>query len=337
MNLIGFGTTRIDVYLYTPLHAEYSGEVKLEGMRFNIGGSVLNTCLILHYIGANITFYTHLGNDEFGMLAQSELKKIGLNFINASHSYKERTATTFILVDKTGERTMYSYDDEDGINFRMKNTFINEAVNFDGFFTSCYEFNKSNIKSLKRILKKFNDLNKPTFLDLSPLVKNIEEEVWNEALLHFSTVIGTEDEFKELMSIIKIESFEELKERYNINKVYVKMGDNGSKVIIDGIKEYIGKIKPVNSKNVTCCGDTYNAGVIWGEINNEIETDIVKNSNILAGQVAKYGFVPKKVVKRFYDISNKKFISSKKEDYIKASLNTVKSDLNFGAFIKCEE
>ena len=327
MDLLGFGTTRIDINLYTPLHAEYSGEVKLDGMRFNIGGSVLNTCLMLHHMGANTTFYTHWGNDEFGLLAQNELREIGLNLINASSNTKERTATTFILVDKTGERTMYSYDDAAGMNFKIQNTFINKVSNFDGFFTSCYEINKNNFKSIKKVLEKFNDLNKHTFLDLSPLVNNVEKEIWDEVLPCFSIIIGTESEFKELMRIIDVESFEKFNAIYNIKKAYVKMGLNGSRVVIDSTRQYYEKIKPIESKNVTGCGDTYNAGVIWGEINNESEIDIIKRSNTLAGQVAKYGFVPKKVVKKFYDISSKKGMPSKIDNYLKSTLVEVKSDL----------
>jgi sugar/nucleoside kinase (ribokinase family) len=294
LNVCSFGTTRLDFHIYKPeiISPEYK-EVKIDSLDIKVGGSVFNTATLLKYLGMNLTFYTILGNDELSWVSKSALRNYGIRYMCTS-SIESKSPVTFIHLDSTGEKVMFSYEGNSQPD-EIIDILRGDCQEYGAFFTSCYEINTENYEKLKDVLEYFYINNKKTFLDLSPLAYMISKNIW-ETLLPFITVMtGTESEFKLLNDILDIGTLEELMSKFNMNKLFIKKGSKGCSVVLESTQVIDFPIIPVKSKNLTGCGDAFNAGVIFGELNNLSIDNIVELSSSLAGNVARIGFDPSKI------------------------------------------
>lgn len=301
MNFLGLGTTRLDFNLYIEeLLIDRGNEAKIRDKTLKLGGSVLNTSVILKYLGALTTFYTELGDDLLGNFVQSKIKEYGLSIITPKEKVKE-SATSYILVTPDGERTIYSHDPT---QLKIDETvqLLLAAKNANALFTSIYEVNDNNLQQIIRLMEMSQQKNKKNFLDLSPTIELVRINVLKE-ILHFTNIlIGTEQEINKLMSTFNFTSIQQIINTFQIKKIYIKKGSNGSKLVGENGKEVSAKGVPVEVKNVTGCGDAYNAGVIFGEVNGLSEEKTLQLANYLGGKVAKHTFIPEKVILGYKEI-----------------------------------
>ena len=284
-----------DFYLYVPYYPQQE-VAKLNDVHVNTCGSVVNTALVLKELGIKTSLVTNLGTDILGNLLHGDLTQAGIDLITSNTSGK--TALTIIMVDISGERTMYSYNPQT-ISIDVLNDAEWAMAESDAFFTSCYEFiDSSSIEIIDRLLDICIDpcieYGKIAVLDLSPLTKTIPYETWEKLLYKFSILIGTEQEFNDLLNVPRLNRGM-LFQEYCLSKIYVKMGRQGSCCLTYEGKKHIGYVSPVSSKNLTGCGDAYNAGIIWGELNQNNIDKAVRIGNIAGIAVATLGFNVKKI------------------------------------------
>jgi len=293
LKVCAFGTTRLDFHIYKPSFFEQHEEVKVDNLDTKIGGSVFNTAVLLKYLNLDIVFYTILGNDELSVISKNALRNYGIDY-KCTSSKGSKSPVTFILLDSDGEKVMFSYDGnsytDDVIDILQKNCNM-----YDAFFTSCYEINNENRIKVSNILQDFVVRNKKTFIDLSPLTYRVSKEVWNDVLPYTKIVTGTENEFKALIEILGHSCIEDFKKKYSIEKLFIKKGSKGC-TVIDQTNQYDFRVTPIKSKNLTGCGDAFNAGVIIGELKHFPVEKTVKIASKLASEVAKNGFEPLGVV-----------------------------------------
>jgi sugar/nucleoside kinase (ribokinase family) len=83
---------------------------------------------------------------------------------------------------------------------------------------------------------------------------------------------------------------------YKLEKLYIKKGELGCTVINSNGSGRDFETTPVKSDNLTGCGDAFNTGVIFGELNNWELGKIAMYAMGLAYKVAKYGFIPNKII-----------------------------------------
>ena len=294
MNICGYGTIRLDFQIYLPkiLTGAYSEE-KIDNLDIKVGGSVFNTALLLKYLNMELVFYTIMGSDELSIMCKKALEEHGIDH-RSTVNIGNKSPITFIQLDSNGEKTMLSYDG-DLDTCGIIDILINDSQKYDAFFTSCYEVNKNNYNKMANLLADFVLRDKKTFFDLSPLVYNLSRDVWDDILPFIKIITGTENEFNILIDILGFTDLMDLKERYSIEKVFIKRGMKGCSVLdIDGLQKNFD-ITPIKSRNMTGCGDAFNAGVILGELKGFPKEKTILIASKLAYQVAKHGFEPLKI------------------------------------------
>ena len=278
MKILTLGPAIVDMFMYTNEFISRGGDIRINKMDFGVGGSIINTVLILNKLGIASTYYTNLSDDQAGLYIRDTLSYHDIEVI---YDTTNNTPICFILVDKAGERTMFSYtDNEFKINFDKL-----QRLHGDAFFMSCYEINDNNVDELVEFLKGFPN---KTFLDLSPTTKDVPLHLWQKVLPHFSVLLGTKDEFEKLLSIIGLRTTGEIINLYGAQKIFVKMGKTGSMAITAQERQFSSS-KPINVKNTTGCGDAFNAGVIIGELYGLPVLKTLAVSNELGGFVARSG------------------------------------------------
>ncbi|MEN6326609.1 MAG: carbohydrate kinase family protein [Syntrophomonas sp.] len=295
MGICGLGTIRLDFHIYMPkiLKGMYS-EAKIDNLDIKIGGSVFNTTVLLKNLNMNLVFYTIMGNDELSLMSRNALKNYNINY-KCTSNIDCKSPITFIQLDSDGEKTMLSYD-ENSYACEIIDILQNDCNKYEAFYTSCYEVNKYNQKKITTILANFVSRNKKTFIDLSPLTYTLPKDIWNDILPFIKIITGTENEFNMLIEILGHNDLIDFKKNYSIEKVFIKRGAKGCSVLdMNGQQKHFD-ITPVQSRNMTGCGDAFNAGVILGELKGFPTEKTVSIASKLAFQVAKSGFEPVAVV-----------------------------------------
>lgn len=295
MKICSYGTTRVDYYLYLKDTASAAfDEYKINDLEKRVGGSVFNTTVILKLLNLDLEYFTIIGNDELGSLCKKSLLNYNIKY-TCSLINDVKSPVTFIHLNCAGEKVMYSFDGNVHCH-DIINELQESYESYDFFFTSCYEINSENYIKLSAILDEFKKKSKKNFLDLSPLIYSLAKNIWEKILPSIYVLTGTEHEFDLLINILGYNSINELIINNNINKIYIKKGSKGCSVIsYDGsVIDYF--ITPIQSKNLTGCGDAFNAGVIFGEINNFKTNETIKLASDLASNVARIGFEPVKIV-----------------------------------------
>lgn len=279
MNILGIGTIMTDIYLKVPKLADYGGEESINFIERKVGGSVVNTTLILNQLGLNPTLVASVGKDIAGSAACTYLKNLNIDIIP---SLSEVTASAYIVQDGK-DSTMYSYSP-------FTQLVIPDIPTPDVFYTSCYELHY--INAFRDILNVCN----MAFLDLSPLLKQVPLSILKESLSAFSVITGNIKEFRELLQLTETNSVQELIRCYGFKKAYIKQGDYGSSVYTKD-HYYSAPVPPAT--NAIGCGDAYNAGIIYGEINHHDLQTTLNMGNYLGRNVAHYGFDPQLVILGF--------------------------------------
>ena len=282
-----FGTARIDIHVYKE-YGQLSSyeETKVDEMALQIGGSVYNTVAVLNALKQDTVFYTLNTADELADFIKARLKKEGIPFIINQNEHSS-TAVSIIFVDSLGKKKMVSYDGARK-DSHILNKLRQDISNYDLFYTSFYEINKQNIPVLAEIMQK----SRQCFIDLSPLIYEVDPDIINQALSHLQILSGTDDEYNLLLGLMKIGSIEKLIEKYNLKYVFVKKGSKGAALYYNN---HVIECKPdgkKESRDTTGCGDTFNAGVIYSLSKNTSEADMLKNAVNFATLVAYKGFNP---------------------------------------------
>lgn len=282
-----FGTIRIDIHVYKE-YGQLSSyeETKVDEMALQVGGSVYNTAAVLNALKQGTVLYTLNTDDELFDFIKARLKKSGIPFIISQNEHSS-TAVSIIFVDSLGKKKMVSYD---GVrkDFYILERLKKDISDYDLFYTSFYEINRQNISVLAEIMQK----SRQCFIDLSPLIYEVDPDIINQALSHLQILSGTDDEYNLLLGLMKIGSIEKLIEKYNLKYVFVKKGSKGAALYYNN---HVIECKPDGkkaSRDTTGCGDTFNAGVIYSLSKNTSEADMLKNAVNFATLVAYQGFNP---------------------------------------------
>ncbi len=280
-----FGTVRIDIHVYKEYgHLNDYEEIKVDEMALQIGGSVYNTVAVLNELKQDVVFYTLNVTDEIADFIKLRMINKSVTFITSKHD-RNSTATSIIFVDNNGKKKMISYDGVRRDSYVL-GKLKKDIMNYDLFYTSFYEVNDKNLALLIDVMRR----SKQCFVDLSPLIYEVDADIIDKVLNNVQILSGTKDEYSLLLNALKLESIEELIEKYNFRYLFVKNGSEGALLYYDkGVIECKPNERKV-SRDTTGCGDTFNAGVIYSLSKDTNETDMLKNAVNFATMVAYEGF-----------------------------------------------
>lgn len=285
MRVCAFGTVRMDIRAYQSINnIEMYEEIKIDDMAFTVGGSVCNTVSVLNVLNQDVTLYMLNANDDFADFVKLKLDKRGLNCISCKQD-QNNTAASLIFVDKSGEKKVISYDGVRQDRFILSKL-LRDVNQYDLFYTSFYEINSENCEEIIKIMSS----SKKNFIDLSPLIYQVDSEVIKDVLRKTDIVSGTEDEFKILSKKLNIGTYKNYFAEYGFELLLVKQGGRGA-TLYDTVNTYSYAPSTVKaSRDTTGCGDTFNAGIIVSISKGLDKKSMLEQAVEMATSVAYNGF-----------------------------------------------
>jgi len=287
MRICAFGTLRLDIHAYQDIN-DLAGheEIKIPEMSMKVGGSVFNTVAVLHALKQDVTFYTLNMADDFADFVKFTMNKINIEFIT-SRQDKNETATSLIFIGEDGQKKMISHDGERRDKYVLDKLY-RDVDQYDLFYTSFYEINSVNCEKVIQVMKK----SPCSFVDMSPLIYETETEVLEKILTEADYLSGTEDEYEIIFSKTGIKTPEELIRIFAIRKAFLKQGKRGATMYEEGETLSYTSSASGTSRDTTGCGDTFNAGVIYGLCKEETGDSLIERAVEMATKVAFEGFSP---------------------------------------------
>lgn len=217
------------------------------------GGKGFNQAVAAARLGAQVNFFTCVGNDEEGRDCLSFLKKEGV-VPYSQISSSQRTAYADILSDKTGESRITVYQ---GASRQLAPQFIfdNESVlaQSDMLLLNNEYPEECNYVAIK-IGEKYGI---PIILNPAPAYK-MDKNMLRKCFLltpnisEAAVMLGESEE--------NVENFPRMFKRHGINTAVVTLGSQGALLIENGKSIKFPSI-PSDVKDTTGAGDTFNAAL----------------------------------------------------------------------------
>ncbi len=285
MKCCAFGTVRMDIHAYQEISAiNDHAEIKIDEMNMTIGGSVYNTVSVLNELKQDIVLYMLNSTDDFADYIKMRMNKRDINYITCKQD-KNDTAASLIFVDKQGKKKMISYDGDRRDEYIL-NKLRKDIEQYELFYTSFYEINQNNYQEILNIMSLCDN----NFVDLSPLIYEVDDRVIDAVLQHIQILSGTEEEYDILVNKLNCKSMKEILQKYHMKYIFVKRGSKGASVLTESSEyEYSPKEKRT-SHDTTGCGDTFNASIIDSLTKKVNDEWMLQEAVEMATRVAYEGF-----------------------------------------------
>lgn len=283
-------------------YPELGKEILAKNYFITIGGSGGIFAAVLSNLGVQTSIISKIGNDFFGNLLFTEMKRYGVNTDSTIVQDNEETGLTVNLSYEKGKSQISKLD-------LIKSIKLDEIIidNFENLkhvhFSSYYmmdSLKKNYVELIRKIKKKFSNI---TFsLDTN----DDPEDKWGEEIYYLIKNIDilflNKKEALKISNENKVQEAIEKLSRF-VDKVVVKMGKEGYLAKIN--KKYyesdcINKLNK-NFKDGTGAGDNFDAGFIYGYINNFGIEKSLKIANMAGAKSIEYfGGVGNK--KKFFEL-----------------------------------
>ena len=227
------------------------------GDSYNIGpgGKGCNQAIAISRLGGNVNFISKLGDDDYGKLAISKIKKDNIETSNIIISKEHKTGVAGILVDKnTGKNAINVIV---GAPSTLKIDEIDlKVIKNSKIFLTQLEIPKEVTFNCLKIAKESGVI---TILNPAP-ASTISREFFK--YIDYFTPNETEAEF---YSGIKINNEKDAKHasdkllKLGIKKIVITLGEKGL-FYSDGKDEIYLKARPVKAIDTTGAGDAFNGG-----------------------------------------------------------------------------
>ncbi len=218
------------------------------------GGKGYNQAVACKKLGAEVSFLSKIGNDEYGNSCKSYMDKVGINSLFLKDE-KSSTALATILTDQNGENEVIVYP---GASSKLKKEDLycfEEMIKSADVLLIQYELPLDVIKKAIEIAKLNN-----TKIILNPAPAKYDDVKLVESV---DIVTPNFEEAKKIFNLpnnIKMEEIgEKLKNKIN-NIVIVTLGKNGALYVERGYFQYFPS-KNVKAIDTTGAGDVFNAAI----------------------------------------------------------------------------
>lgn len=253
MDIISLGTCNLDFILKVPQLVELDGEMYVEEIHVSPGGSALNFAVKLSQQGINTGIMARIGNDDYSHFILDGLVDKNLDtsrLIKTNHP----TGLTFINVDQTGKRSIYSFMGANA-NFKLDSADINylrssEMLHLTGMY---WEVALEVIKHINRLSFAPGAMLSNYGMDvLSPVLKRTELLFLNEREVQILTGKKSDYEIDDSCSLLM---------DAGVSNLIVTRGEKGA--YFHSEKEQITiPAKEVNVLDTTGAGDAFAAGFV---------------------------------------------------------------------------
>jgi len=277
-DVVGFGALNVDrLYNVNKITCE-DEEAYITGFSSSCGGSAANTVIGLSKLGMNTGFIGKISKDQDGLLLLDNLQRRGVDTGGIIIS-EGRSGKVLGFVDKDGQRALYV---DPGVNDLIKPNDVQLDYLGNSKVLHLTSFVGESIKAQESII---SEISEDIIVSLDPGRIYAERGInyLKNILNRTDIILINEDELKYLTSK-KYKTFKEGAEallEYNINIVVIKRGNKGA-YITDGAENHF--INPFNVEciDTTGAGDAFNAGFLYGFLNNKSIEESGKLGNFVA-------------------------------------------------------
>lgn len=266
-----FGNINIDTVILVREIPQKGLESSALSFYMSGGGSAANTAVALSRLGVPSIMLGAVGKD-----LEAEIAIKDLIFENIITKYiqrvpNERTGRVWVLVDKSGERTMIAYR---GANLKVKNEF-GEALNHSVWL----HIGGGLLETALKVVRVAKEKSMPVSYDPGSAAYSAPRQLLRSLISKVDLVLLNEFEYGSL-----------LKRSIRLNQLYVvKKGSKGSEAVINEEKISVSGFK-VKVRDSTGAGDTFNAAFIAALLYNfEIREALIFANAAAAIKVSRIG------------------------------------------------
>jgi len=279
-NVIGFGALNVDTILKVDKIVGAEEESFIRDYTEACGGSAANTMVGLARLGCKVGFIGKVADDHEGQMQLDCFKTEGIDTDGIIHSSKGKSGVCLGFVDKKGARALYINPGvNDSIEFReLQPAYISQT---QILHLSSFVGEKS-FRSQKKLMSFLPDSVKISFdpgaiyahrgfASIEPIIQNSFVMMPNS--LELEIITGESD----------IPKGAELLIRMGVKIVAVKLGAKGCYVTNGQEKRIIEPFK-VRAVDTTGAGDAFNAGFLYGLLNDQTLFECGRLGNFVASR-----------------------------------------------------
>ena len=266
---IGDAALDVIVKMQTELHvgSDTSSQISMHG-----GGAAANTATWLANLGHSVYFSCRLGDDAAGRAIAAEFDQWDIEY-RKEFLAKEKTGVVVVLVNNTGERTMFP---DSGANSRIDEKNLPPLVGFDAAFLSGYSlFNPLSTSGVLRMISMIKAANIPLIFDPASVgtMTSFGRERVLEMLSVMDIAIMNDDEARFITGKNELnDALESLTSLVPL--VVIKTGSSGAIAQLRGDTLLESKTESIAAIDTTGAGDAFAAGFIprWLESHDLLES-----------------------------------------------------------------
>ena len=256
-----------------------TGETIL-GDSYNVGpgGKGCNQVIAISRLGGDVNFISKLGDDDYGKLAITKLKKDNIDLSNIIISKKHQTGVAGILVDKNTGKNAINVIVGAPSTLQTNEIDLNIIKNSKIFLTQLEVPKKTTLDCLK--IAKDNGV--ITILNPAP-ASTLSKDFFR--LIDYFTPNETEAEFYTGIKITNEKDAKKASEKlleFGIKKIIITLGEKGI-FYTDGKKEIYIKANPVKAIDTTGAGDAFNGSFSFGLLKEKKIKECLEFANKVAG------------------------------------------------------
>lgn len=273
-----------------------SGEdVEILSFASHSGGSAANTAIALQKQGVACAFCGRLGNDKLGLDIIKQMKEIGID--TSCIQYSGDTGYTLTIIDRHGERTMFSYRNAGAFRPVITDELLNAIQKTKVLFLSGYMLiDKQQADFVIEVAGYAKEKGCYVMLDASPVIGQAEADVISSMLSLTDIILPNRLELEMLTKTTDLLYGLEKLNQY-VPCIALKLGGKGSRLsitpgfplpngrITNRKEEYFSEAEPASVVDTTGAGDSFNAGFTASFLRNDTPDKWIKNGNILASHV----------------------------------------------------
>lgn len=251
------------------------------------GGDALNVALACSKLGAQVALAGRVAADLPGSFIRSRCQDAGILLDNLINDPLCATATTYALLDPSGER-----------HFLTENAIFAEVTDNDVsdtlikwadivYFGSAMALDKMNTGGLERLFRRAKSLGKRTVMDAA-INPHIRAKNWMEtlsgALCYTDIFFPSLSEASEITGETEPRAIAQYFRPFDLAVFGVKLGHQGSYVTDFHKEHFLPPLQGVKVVDTTGAGDSFMAGLLYGLGLGWSAADAATLATIVAGK-----------------------------------------------------
>lgn len=238
----------------------------VDEVKFEIGGAVLNSAVLLDRLGMNTRLLGCIGRDRWADIILDTLVKSKINLSSVQVDHEAMTGINFTIVTPDGERTMFTHR---GANVKQKPENLDESVFKKAaiLHISGYALLESPQRdTVWKAVELAKHYNLPISLDtgLEPVIKRPED--FRILMKELTICVSGPEEIALLLGSHSPEEAADKLIALGIKLAAIKLGGKGSLIAskADSLATPCFEVETVDS---TGAGDSFSAGILYGWLN----------------------------------------------------------------------